>query len=60
VSKFQKPVGQGRFAVVDMRYDAEISNVFHRGRKNRKKMPSLLRISKRISLILQSEKEHCL
>ena len=36
MGEFQKAVGQGRFAVVDMRDDAKISDVFHYGRKNRK------------------------
>ena len=36
MSQFQKPIGQSRFAVVDMGYDAKISDVFHCGRKNRK------------------------
>ena len=29
MGQFQKPIGQGRFAVVDMGYDAKISDVFH-------------------------------
>jgi hypothetical protein len=38
--QFQQPIGQGRFAVVDMGYDAKITDVFHYGRKNKKKIPS--------------------
>jgi hypothetical protein len=38
VSQFQKAVGQGRFAVVDMRNDAEISDVFHCGCKGTEKI----------------------
>ena len=38
VGQFQKAVGQGRFAVVDMSYDAKISYVLHYGRKNTKKI----------------------
>ena len=34
VGQFQEAVGQGRFAVVDMSDDAEISDVFHYGRKS--------------------------
>jgi hypothetical protein len=34
---FQKPVGQGRFAVVDMGYDAKITYVFHLAAKLQKK-----------------------
>ena len=29
MGQFQKPIGQGLFAVVDMRYNAKISDVFH-------------------------------
>jgi hypothetical protein len=29
MGQFQKPIGQGRFAMVDMGYDAKISDVFH-------------------------------
>ena len=32
VGFFQQAVGKGRFAVVDMGYDAEIADVFHRDR----------------------------
>ena len=37
MGEFQKPIGQGGFTMVDMGYDAKISDVFHYGRKNRKK-----------------------
>lgn len=30
LGNLQQPVGQRAFAVVDMRYDTEIANVFHR------------------------------
>jgi hypothetical protein len=29
MGQFQKPIGQGRFAMVDMGYDAKITDVFH-------------------------------
>jgi hypothetical protein len=29
MGQFQKPIGQGRFAMVDMGYNAKISDVFH-------------------------------
>jgi hypothetical protein len=47
VGQFQEAVGQGRFAVVDMRNDAEISDVFHYGRKNRKKSICSLMLRKK-------------
>ena len=47
VSQFQKAVGQGRFAVVDMRDDAKISDVFHYGRKSTKNSLCALKFEKR-------------
>jgi len=31
VGQFQQPVGESRFAVVNVRDDAKIANVFHAG-----------------------------
>ena len=45
--QFQKPIGQGGFAVVDMGYDAKITDVFHYGRKNRKKSICSLMLRKK-------------